>query len=63
MRSLWEDTRFGARLLARTPGFTLAALMTLAFGIGANSALFSFADAIFFRPLAVSDALRVVHVF
>ena len=63
MRSLWEDVRFGARLLARAPGFTVAALMTLALGIGANSALFSFADAIFFRPLAVSDASSLVHVY
>jgi predicted permease len=63
MRSLWEDVRFGVRLLARTPGFTFAALMTLALGIGANSSLFSFADALFFRPLAVSDAARLVHVY
>jgi putative ABC transport system permease protein len=63
VQSLWEDVRFGARLLARSPGFTLAALATLALGIGANSALISFADAIFFRPLTVPDASRIVHVY
>lgn len=63
MRSLWEDVRFGARLLARTPGFTAAALITLALGIGANAVLFSLVDAIFLRPLAVSDPSRLVHVY
>jgi len=63
MRRLWDDVRFGARLLARTPGFTAAALLTLALGIGVNTALLSFVDAIFLRPLDVPHAPRLVHVY
>ncbi|HSC29170.1 MAG TPA: ABC transporter permease [Vicinamibacterales bacterium] len=62
MRALWDDARFGARLLARTPGFTGAALTTLALGIGVGTAFFSFVDAVFLRPLGVADSDRLVHV-
>jgi putative ABC transport system permease protein len=63
MTRLWEDVRFGVKLLARTPAFTAAALVTLALGIGANAALLSLADALFLRPLDVRDPARVVHVY
>jgi predicted permease len=63
MRKLREDLRFGVRLLARTPGFTAAALVMLALGIGVNTALLSFVDAIFLRPLDVPHASRLVHVY
>src|ERR1700688_3666398 len=50
---LWQDPRHGIRMLRRTPGFAFVAVPSLAIGIGANSAMFSFADALLFRPLPV----------
>lgn len=57
-----QDLRTGARLLARSPGFTLIAVLSLAVGIGANTATFSFADGLLLRPLPVPDASEVVTV-
>ena len=59
---LVQDLRSGARLLARNPGFTLIAVISLAVGIGANTATFSFADALLLRPLPVSQPNEVVTV-
>ncbi len=59
---LWQDLRHGVRMLRRTPGFTFVAVLSLAIGIGANSAMFSFADMLLFRPLPVPRPSEVVTV-
>lgn len=58
-----EDLRFGLRLWRRSPGFAAAALFTLAFGIGANTAVFSVVDAALLRTLPYRDASRLVMVW
>jgi putative ABC transport system permease protein len=58
-----RDLRHAARVLASRPSFTLVAALSLALGIGANSAIFGLVDALWFRPLAVPEAGRLVRVF
>jgi predicted permease len=59
---LLQDLRTGARLLARNPGFTLIAVISLAVGIGANTATFSFADGLLLKPLPVPEPSDVITV-
>lgn len=57
-----HDLRIGARLLRRSPGYTLAAIVTLALGIGANTAVFSLVNDVLLTPLATEDADRLVDI-
>ncbi len=63
MRNLIADFRFGFRILLRNPGFTLAAIVVLALGIGANTAIFSIVNAVLLRPLPYQDASRIMQVW
>ncbi len=62
MRTVWQDIRYGARMLAKNPGVTLVAVITLALGIGANAAIFSGVSAFIFRPLPVPEPERLVRL-
>jgi putative ABC transport system permease protein len=62
MGILLQDLRYGLRMLTKNPGFTAVAVLTLALGIGANTAIFSLGNVFMFRPLAVKDADRLAVV-
>jgi predicted permease len=63
LEHLFQDVRFGARMLRKNPGFTFFAVAVLAMGIAANTAIFSIADTVLLRPLPYRDANRLVMVW
>ena len=63
MKQLWKDSKFGLRVLLQKPGFFIAAVLSLALGIGANTAIFSAVNSVLIHALPFSDANRIVTVW
>jgi len=63
MKNLWQDIRYGVRMLWKTPGFTLVAVLALALGIAANTTIFSAINALLLKPFAFREMERMVSIF
>ena len=63
MQTLWQDLRYGAGMLLKKPGFTLIAVITLALGIGANTAIFSMINSLMLRPLPFREPDKLLQVW
>ena len=62
MRTFWQDLKYGLRMLAKAPGFTAVAVLTLALGIGASTAIFSGVNALWFNPVPAPEPDRLVQI-
>ncbi|MGH9792968.1 MAG: ABC transporter permease, partial [Candidatus Acidiferrales bacterium] len=63
MRRMWQDVKYAARTLVKSPGYTVVAVLTLALAIGANTAIFTVVDAALLRSLPYREPDRLVHLW